>query len=298
MAWILFAVLLVGAAGVLLVSSIQRQQRQHSVEQRLVDSPTYSKREALDEHLQHVGQTAWARRLVSIDQETASLLQQAGWVKASHRALFAVAQIGLPLVLLGLALLFVKTRAEPVAHAWTWYFFAVAVGVLAPKRILAKAVAKRKQALASEVSIFIPLLRILFGAGLTVEQSIRVLCADSETLMPVLSAEVKTLLIRVDSGMSMPDEMQMLSQRLDVAEFTDCIAILRQLTTQGGSAMQSLLTLKKLLDDRRLTSLQEKVSKMSAKMSAVMMLFLFPALLIVLAAPGFIAIGKGLGGMS
>jgi tight adherence protein C len=56
--------------------------------------------------------------------------------------------------------------------------------------------------------------------------------------------------------------------------------------------MKSLLSLKQLLDDRRLTRLQEYVSKMSAKMSVVMMLFLFPALLIVLAGPGFTAISR------
>ena len=56
--------------------------------------------------------------------------------------------------------------------------------------------------------------------------------------------------------------------------------------------MKSLLALKQLLDDRRLTRLQEYISKMSAKMSVVMMLFLFPALPIVLAGPGFTAITR------
>jgi tight adherence protein C len=56
--------------------------------------------------------------------------------------------------------------------------------------------------------------------------------------------------------------------------------------------MKSLLALKLLLDDRRLTRLQEYISKMSAKMSVVMMLFLFPALLIVLAGPGLTALTR------
>ncbi len=56
--------------------------------------------------------------------------------------------------------------------------------------------------------------------------------------------------------------------------------------------MKSLQSLKLLLDDRRLTRLQEYISKMSAKMSVVMMLFLFPALLIVLAGPGVSAIAR------
>jgi tight adherence protein C len=70
--------------------------------------------------------------------------------------------------------------------------------------------------------------------------------------------------------------------------------ILNQLIHQGGGAMKSLLSLKQLIDDRRLTRLQEYISKLSAKMSVVMMVFLFPALLIVLAGPGFMAISKAL----
>lgn len=79
---------------------------------------------------------------------------------------------------------------------------------------------------------------------------------------------------------------------LEVDELTDTCVILQQLILQGGGAMKSLLALKQLLDDRRLTRLQEYISKMSAKMSVVMMVFLFPALLIVLGGPAFIGIAR------
>jgi len=41
--------------------------------------------------------------------------------------------------------------------------------------------------------------------------------------------------------------------------------------------------------------MEEYISKMSAKMSVVMMMFLFPALLIVLGGPSFIAIARAFG---
>ncbi|MDB5979287.1 MAG: type secretion system protein, partial [Pseudomonas sp.] len=94
------------------------------------------------------------------------------------------------------------------------------------------------------------------------------------------------------------EELSKSSALLAVEEFSDTCVILNQLIHQGGGAMKSLLTLKQLLDDRRLTRLQEYISKLSAKMSIVMMVFLFPALLIVLAGPGFTAISRALGGPS
>ncbi|MFP6396177.1 type 4b pilus Flp biogenesis protein TadC, partial [Pseudomonas aeruginosa] len=82
-----------------------------------------------------------------------------------------------------------------------------------------------------------------------------------------------------------------------VDPLNDCCGVLRQMLRQGGSARSTLLTLKQLFEDRRLTTLQERIGKLSAKMSLVMMVLLFPALLIVLAGPGVIAITKALGGL-
>ena len=144
------------------------------------------------------------------------------------------------------------------------------------------------------MSTFIPLLRILFESGMAVEQSLRVLSVEAQRLLPALTQELRLILARVDSGLELGEELGKTARLLAVDEFTDTCIILQQLIQQGGGAMKSLLALKQLLDDRRLTRLQEFISKMSAKMSVVMMVFLFPALLIVLGGPAFIAISRAL----
>ncbi len=159
--------------------------------------------------------------------------------------------------------------------------------VLLPKRLLALAAERRKRQVIVEISTFIPLLRILFESGMAVEQALRVLANESRQLLPVLSSELQMALARVDSGLELSEELNKMAD--------DTSVILQQLLQQGGGAMKSLLTLKQLLDDRRLTRLQEYISKMSAKMSVVMMVFLFPALLIVLAGPGFTALSRAFG---
>ncbi len=150
----------------------------------------------------------------------------------------------------------------------------------------------RQKQVAIEVSTFIPLLRILFESGMAVEQALRVLANESRQLLPVLTSELRLVLARVDSGLELGEELGKAARLLAVDEFDDTCVILQQLIQQGGGAMKSLLALKQLLDDRRLTRLQEYISKMSAKMSVVMMVFLFPALLIVLAGPGFTALAR------
>ena len=244
--------------------------------------------------IRQLGGSSLAQRSVSLDNESQILLNRVGWRKASQRSLFAAFQVGMPVLLMGLTVLGQRVFFPEVEPAWIAPIAALGIGYLLPKRVLAAAAKHRQQNIAKEISTFIPLLRILFESGMAVEQSLRVLGNEAERLLPHLTHELRLILARVDSGLELGEELGKTARLLEVDEFTDTCVILQQLILQGGGAMKSLLALKQLLDDRRLTRLQEYISKMSAKMSVVMMVFLFPALLIVLGGPAFIGIARAL----
>lgn len=287
------ALLLLGAALLLLFSLLDQRRRSQQISRRLEGDLLRQNRFG---NLLHVlGESKVGQHSVKLDNETQTLLNRLGWRSARQRSLFAACQIGSPLLLLALTVLLQAVFFPAVEKQWIAPLFALGVGYLLPKRLLVIAVARRQKQLASEISTFIPLLRILFESGMAVEQALRVLSHESQALLPVLTQELRLVLARVDSGLELGEELNKAMQLLAVDEFTDTCVILQQLLYQGGGAMKSLLSLKQLLDDRRLTRLQEYISKMSAKMSVVMMLFLFPALLIVLAGPGFTALAKALG---
>lgn len=244
--------------------------------------------------MRQLGGSSLAQRSVSLDNETQVLLNRVSWRKASQRSLFAAFQVGVPIVLMGLTFLGQELFFPQAAPVWIAPAVALGIGYLLPKRVLAAAAKYRQQRIAREIATFIPLLRILFESGMAVEQSLRVLGNDAQRLLPSLTHELRLILARVDSGLELGEELGKTARLLEVDEFTDTCIILQQLIQQGGGAMKSLLALKQLLDDRRLTRLQEYISKMSAKMSVVMMVFLFPALLIVLGGPAFIGIARAL----
>ncbi|MDD1003481.1 type II secretion system F family protein [Pseudomonas sp. TNT2022 ID642] len=287
------ALLLLGAALLLLSSLLEQRRRARQINRRLEGDLLRQNR--FGNLLQVLGDSKVGQRSVKLDNETQALLNRLGWRSARQRSLFAACQIGAPLLLLALTLLVQSVFFPAVEKQWIAPLFALGVGYLLPKRLLVIAVGRRQKQLASEIGTFIPLLRILFESGMAVEQALRVLSHEGQALLPVLTQELRLVLARVDSGLELGEELNKATQLLAVDEFTDTCVILQQLLHQGGGAMKSLLSLKQLLDDRRLTRLQEYISKMSAKMSVVMMLFLFPALLIVLAGPGFTALAKALG---
>ena len=292
MALLACALLLLAAAVLVGGQLLEHRRRERRVAERLQGKMVSDNR--LGTLIRQLGASSLAQRSVSLDNETQALLNRVGWRKSSQRSLFAAFQIGTPIVLLGLTLLGQQLLFPHADPAWIAPMFALGIGYLLPKRVLAATAKHRQQAIAKEFSTFIPLLRILFESGMAVEQSLRVLGNEAQRLLPHLTHELRLILARVDSGLELGEELGKTVHVLEVDEFTDTCIILQQLIQQGGGAMKSLLALKQLLDDRRLTRLQEYISKMSAKMSVVMMVFLFPALLIVLGGPAFIGIARAL----
>lgn len=299
MAWFILGICLAAIAALLVYSQWSTERTEKAIVERLQGANVNTAPETLawyQRALQYAAQSRMTQRLLGVDQETSILLNRLGWRRSNQHSMYIASQWLLPLLLLLLALTvqiaFGLNQEKPLILP----IFALGIGYLLPKRLLAMAASRHQEQLAKEISIFLPLLRILFDAGLTVEQALRVLSEQGQKMMPVLSRELQFVLRRVDSGIELSEELKHSGQVMAVDEYSDCLVILVQLLQQGGGALSSLLALKKQMDARRLTTLQEYISKLSGKMSVVMMVFLFPALLIVLAGPGLSAIGRALGG--
>lgn len=56
--------------------------------------------------------------------------------------------------------------------------FAAGIGFLLPKQVLKHFAKARRALIADEMILFVQLIRILFDAGLTVEQTLRVVCLE------------------------------------------------------------------------------------------------------------------------
>lgn len=82
---------------------------------------------------------------------------------------------------------------------------------------------------------------------------------------------------------------------MDVEELSTVLAVLRQVDRFGGEVREPLLEALSVLEERRSLTLREKVNLLSGRMTVVMVLFFFPALLIFVAGPAFMSIIKALG---
>ena len=236
------------------------------------------------------------RKHIEKDSELVLAMWRAGYRSAAQRATLYGVQVILPIAALALTGLWILINGYS-QNGLLVGIVIVIVCVLLPKRVINGIAKDRLKRIDDELSLFVQMLRILFDAGLAVEQALRVMANEAKLVLPELVKELEPVLRRAEQGLDLENELGSSAAALDHANFTDVTVIIRQMLKQGGSARASLTKLIEVMESRRLTDMQEKVSKLTARMTVVMVVFFFPALVILLAGPGFISIGDAMGDM-
>ncbi|PPE74707.1 type II secretion system F family protein [Solimonas fluminis] len=235
--------------------------------------------------------------MVDEEGESARLLLQAGWRSASARIAWYTFQTVLPLVLAGLVLAFWLLGPEHKKLMYTALavFVAAALSFLVPRWILRGAASSRQDRIKREVPLFIHLLAMLFDAGLSTRQAFASLVRDSRGVLPELGREFEILLRQIEAGSDMSESLKNLGDMLGVPDLVSVLGVLRQVDRYGGEIRQPLMEVLSVLEERRTLDAREKVNLISGRMTVVMVLFFFPALMIFVAGPAFSSIIKALG---
>jgi tight adherence protein C len=299
--WLSSIILLLLSAGLLLYSS-QKQSHPRHIQRRF--------RDALQQEGIHI-----AARLGPLDfeemlqevldkvsrsemEEMQRLLVQAGWPGAKARLVFLLAAWVLPLVVGLIAAFYAVLNQDSWGNAFLHLLFGFAAAFVLIRRLLRTKAQKRREAIRKEVIPFLHLLRMLFEAGLSMEHILLVIEQQGKDLIPNLADELGLVIKRIQNGQDRADALLEMATPLEVMELNDTIAMLRQVTRYGGNIRDSLAEYSTLVEQRQVSELREQVSKLSAKMTVIMILFLFPALIIFLAGPGFMGLSKALKGVS
>lgn len=224
-------------------------------------------------------------------QEIEVLLRRAALAEDRYRAITYASLWVTPLLGMGLGMLWAASREGDVGVAMMMGFV---IGYISPRSLLRTLAERRQAAIKEEMPIVLNLMRLLFDAGLSLEHTFKAISEQAKEISPNLSAEFAWVLLRIQQGQERGDALDEMAKRNDVNELSETVAMLKQASRYGGNLRDSLLRYLRMLEDRRLTDLRDKVGKLSANMSVVMILFLFPALLIFLAGPGVVSLVKAL----
>ena len=240
----------------------------------------------------HWLRTRWGRLLVA--EEDRRLIDQCGGssLRGQLRLLAARAALATTLPVAAVAL-----RGAGLLPGDPLVVTAAAfvLGFMAPKWVLARLAAARRARVAQELPMFVELLRLLQGVGLSLDQTLHVLASDFTETLPVLAGELAIANRQYAQGRPREHSLQRMATLHRDEHLADLVALLVQIDRHGGAVQEPLTQFGERLREHRRAQLKARIGRITVKMTGIMVTTLLPALVIVTAGPGFLAVTRSLG---
>ncbi|MGL4683582.1 MAG: type II secretion system F family protein [Hafnia alvei] len=167
--------------------------------------------------------------------------------------------------------------------------FVFMIVLVLPAMILNPAINTRIKLMMDALPYFVDLIAVCVQAGMTVESSVKFIAERSDDLDKNL-ADLMSHLVRRAEVSGLEEGLMDLYRSMDMTEMRMFCATLQQSVHYGTSLYENLMELSKDIRDMQLLSSEEKIGKLSAKMSVPLILFIMFPITILIAAPGILRI--------
>jgi tight adherence protein C len=171
-------------------------------------------------------------------------------------------------------------------------------GLFIPSFMLSRFITKRQQKISRALPDAIDLLVVCVEAGLGLNAALQRVGRELELVEPVLSAEMAITNREIRAGKPRDEALRNLGDRTGVDDIKSLVAMLIQSDRFGTSVASSLRVFADSMRTKRRQRAEEMVSKASIKLIFPLLLFIFPALLIVLLGPAIITLYRALDQLS
>jgi len=208
----------------------------------------------------------------------------AGYTSPTAVVVFALLNLAAP-VLLGLATLTVIG----VRSGWMFALLAAAMGYLAPGMMLARKIDHRKRDIREALPDALDLLIVCVEAGCGLDQAIVKAADELDLPHPALAYELRLITTEIRAGKSRIEAFKNFAARTRVDDVQSLVALLVQTDRFGTSLAQALRTHADSSRTKRRQNAEERAGKLGVKLVFPLVLFLFPALYIVILGPAVIA---------
>ena len=216
---------------------------------------------------------------------------RAGYRGADARAVIRGVKVILPVLLLAIVVLTGAYRFDPVSIL----LLAAVAGVLLPEIWLQWRGRVRQRRLRLALPDGLDLLVICVEVGLGLDQALLRVAQELRVVHPELSDELQIVNLEMRVGKTRIDALRELARRTNLDDIRTLVAMLIQTERFGTSIAQSLRVHSDELRTKRRQRAEERSAKTSVKMVAPLVLFIFPALIVVVLGPAIIALVRQLG---
>jgi len=169
---------------------------------------------------------------------------------------------------------------------------AALIGYMLPEIWLVGRIRARQHRLRLAVPDGLDLLVICVEAGLGLDHALLRVSEELAITHPEFCDELQLVTAEMRLGKTRTDALRELARRTGLDDIKALVAMLVQTERFGTSIAQSLRVHSDDLRTKRRQRAEEMAAKISVKMVPVLVFFIFPALMIVVVGPAFIAIAR------
>jgi len=199
-------------------------------------------------------------------------------------------------VLLGLvAATYVWAKGMPLENAIGITMIGAGLGFLAPNIWLSSAVSKRQGVIRNGLPDTLDMMVISVESGLGLDAAFQRVGDEMKKVHPALSEELQLVTLESQMGIPRSEALANLGARTGLDEVRSLVAIINQAERFGTSIAKALRNQSDALRVKRRQAAEERAQKTTVKLMAPLILFIFPAILVVLAGPAALKMIEALG---
>jgi tight adherence protein C len=162
------------------------------------------------------------------------------------------------------------------------------IGLYAPLYYLKRRAANRQRMIARELSDVLDLLVVCVDAGLGLFEAVKVVGDETERHRQAIGAELSIVAGEAAAGLSLGQALRNLAQRTAVEDLRPLAATLIQSEQLGAQIGPTLRASSDAMRTRRRIKAEEAAQKSTVKILFPLVLFILPAMLLVIIAPAII----------
>lgn len=165
---------------------------------------------------------------------------------------------------------------------------AALIGWLLPSLVLSRIIEKRKVQIQNGLPDALDLLIVCVEAGCALDQAIVKASEELAIAYPALTEELRMITTEVRAGKPRLEAFRNFAARTKVEDVQSLVALLVQTDRFGTSIAQALRTHAETSRTKRRQRAEERAAKIGVKLVFPLVLFLFPALYVVILGPAVV----------
>lgn len=223
-------------------------------------------------------------------KELKKRLTMAGYYGDKALATFGTLKILAPVLTPVVVFPLLLAGKVPTGLVGAFGYLSILLGFFLPNLILNHQIEGRQKKIMAGLPDALDLLVVCVEAGLGLDAAMKRVAEDFRASCPVLSREFIMVNLEINAGLERQQALRNLSERTGVEELSTLCAILIQADRFGTSIAQALRVQSDTMRTNRRQKLEELAAKTPVKLVFPLILFIFPAVMIVIIGPGAIKV--------